>query len=185
MREYESCEGACAERLVALVPAEEFDALDAAAAASQARIAAMLPVAEELAHRTPNEGTWEQAYLNVAAAARDVLHQVGPAAPVAEEAHGVEAIEVWRCEHCGGVDAPQECIGVCLWRPVQWVPAEVYEHRRLEVAKSRSVERTLAGMLRRIAFSTPHAGQWERSWTALQSQAKHVVAPRGSTERIA
>ena len=36
-------------------------------------------------------------------------------------------------------------------------------------------ERSLAGLLRMLAFTTPRSGQWERNWSALQAQAQQAL----------
>jgi hypothetical protein len=87
---------------------------------------------------------------------------------------------VWRCEDCGGIDAPQECIDVCIWGPADWVDATSYEAERSRAARDCEVEQSLAGLLRRFAFATPRDGQWERSWRAFQSQARLVLRSRES-----
>ena len=86
--------------------------------------------------------------------------------------HPAETVIVWRCQDCGGVDAPQPCIDVCIWGPADWVDAASYESQRSRAAVDREVEQSLAGLLRRFAFATPRDGQWERSWRAFQSQAR-------------
>jgi hypothetical protein len=48
----------------------------------------------------------------------------------------------------------------------------------------REVERSLAGLLRRFAFTTPRNGQWERSWRAFQSQAR-LAFPSGKSRSVA
>ena len=85
-----------------------------------------------------------------------------------------ETVTVWRCQDCGGVDAPQPCIDVCLWGPADWVEAAAYDSEQSRAAVDREVERSLAGLLRRFAFTTPRDGQWEPSWRAFQSQARLV-----------
>jgi len=44
--------------------------------------------------------------------------------------HLLGPVIVWRCEDCGGIDAPQECIDVCIWGPADWVDATSYEAER-------------------------------------------------------
>src|ERR1019366_6235466 len=83
-----------------------------------------------------------------------------------------ETVIVWRCQDCGGVDAPQPCIDVCIWGPADWVDGASYESERSRAAVDREVEQSLAGLLRRLAFATPRDGRWERSWRAFQSQAR-------------
>ena len=85
-------------------------------------------------------------------------------------------VTVWRCPDCGSVDAPQECIGVCIWHPAEWVEATAYEAERLRAAADLDTERALAGLLRTLAYVTPRAGHWEQSWRALQAEARRAGA---------
>jgi hypothetical protein len=84
-------------------------------------------------------------------------------------------VVVWRCPDCGGVDAPQPCIGVCIWRAAQWVDTAAYEAERSRALGDCQAERSLAGLLRMLAFTTPRSGQWERNWSALQAQAQQAL----------
>jgi hypothetical protein len=88
------------------------------------------------------------------------------------------------CIGCGA--APQPCIGVCIWRPAQWVNAASYEAERCRALADRQAERcraladrqaerSLTALLRMLAFTTPRTGQWERNWRALQSRARHAL----------
>ena len=77
---------------------------------------------------------------------------------------------------------------MCIWGPADWVDAALYEPQRSRAAVDREIERSLAGLLRRFAFTTPREGQWERGWRAFQSQARLASGPGESgpaTERAA
>jgi hypothetical protein len=89
----------------------------------------------------------------------------------------VPTVVVWRCPDCGGVDAPQPCIGVCIWRPAEWIDAACYERERSRAAADRRAGQSLAGLLGRLAFATPRPGQWKRSLRALQAQARRTPPP--------
>jgi|SRR5271166_4941611 len=172
MRQYESCEGACRERRLALVSGGDYDELAAVAAARRVRIEGFRAVVGGLARTEPGPGEWRAAYEALQQSARSVLRRSGPAAGghEGELPARAETVIVWRCEDCGGVDAPQECIDVCIWGPADWVDAGSYESERSRAVVDREVEQSLAGLLRRFAFATPRDGQWERSWRAFQSQ---------------
>ncbi len=174
MRQYESCEGACRERRLELVSGSDYDELTAAAAARRGRIEGFRAVVRGLARTEPGPGEWRAAYEALQQSARSVLRRSGPAAGDHEDELPVraETVIVWRCEDCGGVDAPQECIDVCIWGPTDWVDTASYESERSRAAVDREAEQSLAGLLRRFAFATPRDGQWERSWRAFQSQAR-------------
>ena len=182
MRLYESCEGACSERRLELVKGGDYDELTAAAAACRVRIEGLRAVVGELVRTEPGPGKWRVAYEALQQSARSVLRRSGPAAGGRDDEllSPAETVIVWRCQDCGGVDAPQPCIDVCIWSPADWVDATSYESERSRAAFDREVEQSLAGLLRRLAFATPRHGQWERSWRAFQSQARLAFQLRGS-----
>ena len=185
MRQYESCAGACRERRLELVSGGDYDELAAAAATSRVRIEGLWDVVGELARTEPGPGEWQAAYEAVRPSARSALRRFRPAAGGRgdELRSPAETVIVWRCQDCGAVDAPQECIDVCIWGPVDWVDAASYESERSRAAVDREVEQSLAGLLRRFAFATPRDGQWERSWRAFQSQARLALRSR-QTHRV-
>jgi hypothetical protein len=173
MRQYESCAGACSERERELVSGGDYDELTAAAAACRVRIQGLWAVIEELARREPGPDEWQIAYEALQQSARSVLRRSWPGSGGRDDPlSSAETVTVWRCQDCGGVDAPQPCIDVCIWRPADWVDATSYESERSRAAFDREVEQSLAGLLRRLAFATPRDGQWKRSWRAFQSQAR-------------
>ena len=186
MRQYESCAGACSERKRELVSGGDYDELTAAAAACRVRIQGLWAVVEKLARREPGPGEWRVAYEALRRSARSALRRFRPADGGGDDEllSPAETVIVWRCQDCGGVDAPQECIDVCIWGPVDWVDAASYESERSRAAFDREVEQSLAGLLRRFAFATPRDGQWERSWRAFQSQARLALRSR-QTRRVA
>jgi hypothetical protein len=183
MRQYETCAGPCRERRLELVSGGDYDALTAVAAACRVRVEGLRAVVEELARREPGPGEWRAAYEALQQSARSALRPRGSADPGRDDQalSPARTVIVWRCEDCGGLDAPQECIDVCIWGPADWVDAASYESERSRAVADREVERSLAGLLRRLAFTAPRDGQWERSWRAFQSQADTVV---GGHERI-
>ena len=183
MRQYESCAGVCRERRLELVSGGDYDELTASAVARRGRIGGLLAVVEELARAEPGPGEWRAAYQAVRQSARPALRRFGPAARDRgyELPSPAESVIVWRCQDCGGVDAPQPCIDVCVWGPADWVDAASYDAERSRAAVDREVEKSLAGLLRRFAFATPRDGQWERSWRAFQLQARLALAQADPT----
>ena len=176
MRRDQTCPVACAERRVELVNAGDYDRLAASAAACRARVRGLRAVAAELASAQPAEGEWQAAYQAVQESARSALRRFAPpGGSPADPFPAAQTAVVWRCRDCGGVDAPQPCIGVCIWRAAQWVDAATYEAERSRALGDRQAERSLAGLLRTLAFTTPRSGQWERSWRALQARAQQAL----------
>lgn len=182
MREYESCTGSCSERRLELVSAGDYDTLTVAGAARRARIAAYTDVVEELALSDPGPDQLRSAYEGLRESARSALRHHGPELGSGDEdpPASVDTVVVWRCPECGGLDAPQPCIGVCVWRPVEWVSAELWGSERARSLVDRRRERSLAGLLGRLAFATPREGEWERTWRTLRTEAQ--LARRGAEE---
>lgn len=85
----------------------------------------------------------------------------------------IERVVAWRCIGCGRIEASQPCIGVCQDRPVELVFA--VEHEEAMAALRRRMESLLA-LTRQLAHTTPRAGEWERSYRALQAQARRTLA---------
>ena len=88
-----------------------------------------------------------------------------------------EYVKAWQCIGCGKIEAPQTCIGVCQDRRVQLVYA--FEHDQVLAQARRAQQRAeaLEGVVRQLAFTTPRNGEWERSYRALQEQARHALSP--------
>ena len=88
-----------------------------------------------------------------------------------------EYVKAWQCIGCGKIEAPQTCIGVCQDRKVQFVYA--FEHEQVLAQARRAQQRAeaLEGVVRRLAFTTPRNGEWERSYRALQDQARRALSP--------
>jgi len=78
----------------------------------------------------------------------------------------VERLKAWQCTGCGRIEGHQPCIGICQDRLARFVYAEDYD--RLE------------GFVRQLATVTPREGEWERSYRALQQQARQLIAGKAS-----
>lgn len=92
-------------------------------------------------------------------------------------------IEAWECIGCGRIEAPRNCIGVCQDRKVALVDARAYAalQRRLDAERARSGR--LLALVQRLAWSRPRAGAWERSYVALQQQARSLANEMHQAER--
>lgn len=175
MREYESCEGGCRERRLELVGGDEFDQLIAAGTGLHRGIELLLPIASELVSADPPPDGLRAAYSSVQGHARGALARaaLGPAAFTLPPP--ADPIVVWRCDACGGVDAMEPCLGVCLWRRVEWVEVSSYAAERARMSAELGVGTALLTLVRRIAHATPREGGWQRSWDALRSEATLVL----------
>ena len=85
-------------------------------------------------------------------------------------------VKAWQCIGCGMVEAPQTCIGVCEYRKVELVYA--FEHEQVLAKAAAALRRAdvLEALVRQLAGVTPREGEWERSYRALQKQARHTLA---------
>lgn len=84
-------------------------------------------------------------------------------------------IQAWQCIGCGKIEAPQPCIGVCRDRKILMVGKDEHERVVAELARARALVQAATTMLNRVVHTTPREGQWERSYRALQEQARDAV----------
>ena len=87
-----------------------------------------------------------------------------------------ERMQAWQCIGCGRLEAPQNCIGICQDRRVELVYAVELDASEAERAKTARERDALFALVRRLAFSRPREGEWERSYRALQAQAREVLS---------
>jgi hypothetical protein len=161
-----SCELGCgAEERLDLVAAEEHDELVASVRESQARVEALREAVRPL---TVQPIDTESAYRALQASARTVLREQPAPPPLPEPAR---VFTTWWCPRCGGVDAPQPCLGICVWRPFDWVAAEDHEQLRSQMRETLAEEHRLRALLGRVVAVTPRPGQWGRGWAALADAA--------------
>lgn len=93
-----------------------------------------------------------------------------------------EYIKAWQCIGCGKIDVPQPpCIGVCQDRKVEFVYASEYKEALAQAALARQRAKTLEALVRRMAWTLPRDGEWERSYRVLQDQARSLLAALAST----
>ena len=85
----------------------------------------------------------------------------------------IERMKAWQCIGCGRIEAAQTCIGICQDRRVEFVYASEHEEA---LARALGQADALRALVRRLAWTTPHEGEWERSFRALQEQARRTLA---------
>ena len=90
----------------------------------------------------------------------------------------LQPVKAWQCIGCGSIEAPQTCIGICQHRKVEFVYAAEHEQAlaRVEARAAR-----LEQLVRQLALATPRAGDWERSYRALQQRARALLASHQPT----
>lgn len=87
-----------------------------------------------------------------------------------------EYVKAWQCIGCGKIEAPQTCIGVCQDRKVQFVYAFEHEEALAHAGRARQRAGVLEAVVRQLACTTPRKGEWERSYRALQNQARRALS---------
>jgi hypothetical protein len=91
---------------------------------------------------------------------------------MAADEEAVERVSVWQCIGCAKIEAPRPCIGVCQDRRIEMVYA--WQHDAA-LAQATGQAAALAGLVRRLACTTPRADQWESSYRALQAEAGKLL----------
>jgi hypothetical protein len=175
MRGFATCEGTCRERKLELVAGGEYDELVDTATASRSGIQAFLPIVAELAGGPPRCPDPGGPYESLRGRARVVLSEAAAPSREAIAASSAETTAVWRCPDCGGLEETQPCIGVCIWRAVDWVELSAFESERAQALKDSELERALFALLTRFARVRPREGESKRNWLAFQSQAQLIL----------
>jgi hypothetical protein len=165
------CDTGCVERKLMLVREDTVDALTEADAAFRAGTAALRPVADTLRGTPESDRNWQAAYASLQTLARAAILEIA-------DDHAFDAVLeepadpaiTWWCPQCDGVDAPQPCLGICVWRTVDWVRQDIYEQLRERVLIERDTERQLRSIAQGVAHTTPRPGQDERTWRAFASR---------------
>jgi|SRR5215831_271184 len=84
-------------------------------------------------------------------------------------------VKGWQCIGCGMIEAPQNCIGVCEYRKTELVYAHDYEQLTAQAENAQRRANALEAIVRQLASATPRNAEWERSYRALQDQARRVL----------
>ena len=89
-------------------------------------------------------------------------------------------VKAWQCIGCGMIEAPQNCLGVCEYRKTELVYADAYEQVLAQAEDAQRRANGLEALVRQLASATPRNGEWERSYRALQDQARRVLGRLGT-----
>ena len=71
-----------------------------------------------------------------------------------------------------GIDAPQPCLGICVWRRIDWVNANLYDHQHDCSVGRHETELCLGRLLHRVASITPREGDWQHGWGVLRAEGR-------------
>lgn len=89
-------------------------------------------------------------------------------------------LDAWQCIGCGRIEGPQTCVGICQDRKVEFIYRFEHEAALAQLAAAREKAAALEALVRRLTLTTPHAGEWERSYRALQDQARKLLTALGT-----
>lgn len=91
-----------------------------------------------------------------------------------------ERITAWQCIGCGRIEGAQPCVGICQDRRAEFVHAADHDAVLAQLAISQQCAEALAMLARQIAYTTPRDGECERTWRALQANARKILSDSGS-----
>ncbi len=86
-----------------------------------------------------------------------------------------ERITAWQCIGCGRIEGAQPCVGICQDRKATFVYASEHDEVLTQLALEQQRAEALTGLVRQIANTTPRAGEWERTYRALQARARQTL----------
>jgi hypothetical protein len=158
------CPEGCTDLPLDLVDVDDLAALAARTEAVETRLAALLELTHTLGGEAPI--TWTA----VRERARAALRLRVPAEPE------VEIIEGWGCPTCGRIDAPQQCLGICVRRA--GMVADAHEYRALATRSERvaTADRALSALARIVAGLRPRPGREELTTATIRSRARELLA---------
>ena len=169
------CLGPCDERKLEIVRADEHDEVLARVDQGRGEVETLTTVVLELASTSPLEDDWERSYREMRDHARLALRGLEPRVGGGRSELPADRVTTWLCVACGRIEAPQECIGVCVRPTEEVVRAEHHDEAvaRLEVIEDQ--RRALSGFVGRLAWVRPREGESERTARAMREQARGVL----------
>lgn len=171
-----TCTTGCTERKLLLARASSVDALADAESELLASIAALSEVVAELATDEAPAGGWQAGYDALRSRARDALaHSPDGRTSAYVLEQPAEPVVGWWCDRCGGLDAPQPCLGICVWRGVEWAGYATYADLRERALAACEMERQLRVLVSRIVHTRPRPGGHRETWNAYREQAAKVL----------
>lgn len=166
------CTGQCAFRQIEVVEGQAYADLFEAREEAEATLAAGGPLLARLAATGADGAGLEAAYGALREEARALLRAHGVAAS-AEPTD--DRPPVWLCETCGQVEAPQECLGVCV-RPVRdFVVAGDYDALAQAAQAPVARARRLRALLAQLVQTRPRPGGWDRAAAHFAAEAHAVL----------
>ncbi|MBV1700798.1 MAG: hypothetical protein KGQ46_03145 [Hyphomicrobiales bacterium] len=178
MGNLEPCIAKCDFRKLEIVGAQEYAQLLHDFLTMREHAAALAVVVAALSALDVGHGDLETAYRRLQLRAREALTAAAPIlnAPPNDEKGDIGQATVWLCATCGQVEAPQNCLGVCIRRNGDYLAASDYQALASRATELHQKLRMLAALVRQIAWVAPRVGQLENTWLAFQDKARQLLA---------
>jgi hypothetical protein len=167
-------EGCAQERKLELVPAAELSELTALTEAAEGHADALRAAVIAVARYEPgHDGDMPDP-----ARARAALATDGHVDPRLRDlvSRPIEPVVSWWCPRCGGVDAPQPCLGVCIRTPVAWANAQHARETQARAAALLDRNDELRAVLILVAHTHPRPGEGARHWDVVRRRATLALA---------
>jgi hypothetical protein len=171
------CVGICDYRKLEIVSAEEYaDAFEMVSELMD-QIEQLTAMAQLIASVSGDRSNSESTYRSLQARARDLLRSLDTRKmqKYAVIISTADRALIWLCATCGQIEAPQQCLGICIRRNGEVVRADDHDKvvEELRVAHRRVQE--LGALVYRFAWVSPREGQSERTCHAFQAQARNLM----------
>lgn len=167
------CTGACAFKRVMVIDVERHaDLLEYFLTLSE-RLDSLRELARQAAAACESEKAFLAGGERLRTQAKKLLQSTPETQepPIAAE----ERNEVWECTSCGQVEAPRECLGICIRRKGEFVRGEDHDALSARIEKNRRDVRRLTTFARQIGWAVPRPGQSERTLEALRTMADELL----------
>lgn len=171
------CLGTCDYRKLEVVGVEEHaDALDMVFELMD-QVERLTAMAQLIASANGDLSDVESAYRLLQTRARVTLRSIDMSKmqKCVEIISTADRASVWLCATCGQIEAPQQCLGICIRRNGEVVRSDDHDKvvEKLTVAHRRAQE--LGALIYRLAWVSPRDGQWQRACQAFQAQARDLL----------
>jgi hypothetical protein len=87
----------------------------------------------------------------------------------------VSVIEAWGCPRCGRVDAPQQCLGICVRRSGAVADAAEYREYAARAAQAAVADRALGELVHVVVGVRPRPGREGLTVEALRVRARELL----------
>jgi hypothetical protein len=138
---------------------------------------ALRELARELAMETATPESFERALPDLRLRGKNLLARA-PREKAPQAVPEDERAEIWLCGACGMVEAPRDCLGICVRRTGDFVRAEDHDALGARIERAGAQNRPLAALARQIGWSFPRPGQLERMREAARSAALRLTVPK-------